>query len=85
MNKFNFFVSDRDFRKRLSSDIQHKLRVLMKCYTIKNFLLNEDQSFSFNKSHKIKGIRIDDEKMYNGIYEFEFIDEKHIKIILTVF
>ena len=64
MNKFNFFVSDRDFRKRLSSDIQHKLRVLMKCYTIKNFLLNEDQSFSFNKNN------------FDGILIFHINDKK---------
>ena len=64
-----FQISKREAEKRLSSTLQHKLRVVMKCYTVTNFSINEDSNtFSFNKTHRIRGIVIKDNKMYVGSY-----------------
>tara|TARA_Y100000389_G_C17413882_1_gene492549 strand:- start:586 stop:864 length:279 start_codon:yes stop_codon:yes gene_type:complete len=64
-----FEVSIREAKKRLSSTLQHKLRVVMKCYTVINFTLNEnDRTFSFNKTNRIRGIVIKDSKTYAGSY-----------------
>jgi hypothetical protein len=64
-----FEISTREAVKRLSSTLQHKLRVVMKCYTITNFTLNEEErTFSFNKTNRIRGIVVKDSKTYVGSY-----------------
>ena len=64
-----FQISKREAEKRLSSTLQHKLRVVMKCYTVTNFSINEESNtFSFNKTNRIRGIVIKDKKMYVGSY-----------------
>jgi hypothetical protein len=65
----SFQISKREAEKRLSSTLQHKLRVVMKCYTITDFSINEDNNaFSFNKTNRIRGIVIKDKKKYLGTY-----------------
>lgn len=72
----SFEISKREAEKRLSSTIQHKLRVVLKCYTITNFIINQEQnSFSFNKTNRIRGIVIKDKNLYHG----SFILEKKIE------
>lgn len=67
-----FEISTREAEKRLSSTIQHKLRVVLKCYTITNFFLNQEQnSFSFNKTNRIRGIVIKDKNLYQGSFILE--------------
>lgn len=71
----SFQISKRDAEKRLSSTLQHKLRVVMKCYTITNFSINEElNSFSFNKTNRIRGIVVKDKKTYSGTYSL-FLNE----------
>lgn len=42
----------------------------MKCYTVKNFIINEeDNTFTFNKTNRVRGIVISDKKNYSGSYE----------------
>ena len=64
-----FQISKRKAEKRISSTLQHKLRVVMKCYTVTNFSINEENNtFSFNKTNRIRGIVIKDKKKYLGTY-----------------
>tara|TARA_R110001606_G_scaffold5150_4_gene24145 strand:- start:634 stop:912 length:279 start_codon:yes stop_codon:yes gene_type:complete len=66
----SFQVSTREAEKRLSSTLQHKLRVVMKCYTIINFSISEEScTFSFNKTNRIRGIVVKDKKVYVGTYD----------------
>jgi hypothetical protein len=68
----SFEIPIRSAERRLSSTLQHKLRVVMKCYTITNFQINEnDLTFSFNKTNKIRGITLKDSKDYFGSYYLE--------------
>lgn len=81
----SFKIKKRDFKLRKSSIIQHKLRSLMKCYTIINFDINDDEMiYSFNKSHKINGLRMNDPKCYEGSFEVVDIDSKMITLILKI-
>ena len=80
-----FKIKTRIFKKRKLTTIQHKLRVIMKCYTIVGFDLNDDeQSFSFKKTHKINGLKMDDPKKYFGRFEVEEFDEENINLKLIV-
>lgn len=80
-----FVIKNKEFKSRKASTIQHKLRVLMKCYTIVNFDLDDDlQTFSFMKTHKINGLKMSDPKEYFGKFELhESVDDNIIlKLIL---
>jgi hypothetical protein len=73
-----FKISTREAESRLSSTLQHKLRIVLKCYTITNFFINQEQnSFSFNKTNRIRGIVIKDKNNYQG----SFILEKSKQLI----
>ena len=50
----SFQISKREAEKRLSSTLQHKLRVVMKCYTINNFSINEENVEFEHKALSIK-------------------------------
>jgi hypothetical protein len=90
MTSKTFEISEREAKKRLSSTIQHKLRVLMKCYTIRNFEFSEEDvySFNFNKTNKIRGIKIEDSKKYVGSYSLEEIEnpkeDREYKLVVNV-
>ena len=81
-----FKIRTRDYNRKLISVIQHKLRVLMKCYTIRDLKIDPDQqTFFFKKSHRISGITMKDSKEYSGKYEIENIEESdNIYFKLTV-
>lgn len=80
----DFKINKKVFKRRKSSTIQHKLRVIMKCYTIIGLELDdEEQSFTFKKSHKINGLRMDDPKEYSGRFEIEDLDDEiNLKLIV---
>lgn len=57
----------------------------MKCYTIVGFELNDDeQTFTFKKTHKINGLRMDDPKEYSGRFEVGELDDDDINLKLIV-
>jgi hypothetical protein len=87
--KGKFNISTREATSRISSTLQHKLRVVMKCYTIKNFELDEENNaFTFNKTNRIRGIVIKDKKDYSGTYQLikndENIEDKEYKLIISI-
>ena len=80
-----FKVNLKTFRRRKLTLLQHKLRVVMKCYTVNNFLLNElDNSFSFQKTFKKSGIQINDSTVNTGKFEVVEIPESD-EIILKIY
>ena len=81
----DFKINKKTFRKRKLSTLQHKLRVLMKCYTVVNFDLDEEtQSFTFKKTYRINGIKMDDPKDYCGRFEIKDLDEDNINLRIIV-
>jgi hypothetical protein len=80
-----FKINLKTFRRRKLTLLQHKLRVVMKCYTVNNFVLNDvDNSFSFQKSFKKSGIQINDTTVNTGKFETSEIPDSD-EIILKVY
>lgn len=85
MNSKAFIVKRDEFERRKKTLIQHKLRVVLKCYTVFNFVLNEENDrFTFNKSYKIQGRRLEDPNPLEGFFETEELNEESIKMKITV-
>lgn len=81
----DFNISKKIFRRRKLSTIQHKLRVLMKCYTVINFEIDdENQTFTFKKTHKINGLKMKDPKEYSGRFEVEDLDGESVNLRLII-
>ncbi len=79
-----FKIDKTSFRKRKLTLLQHKLRVVMKCYTIHNFLINdENNSFSFQKTFKKSGIQIIDSTINTGRFNIIELDDTN-EIILQI-
>jgi hypothetical protein len=73
------------FQRRKKTTIQHKLRVVMNCYTIRDFELNEENcTFTFKKNYKINGLRIEDKKTLTGNYQLEELENEKCKITIMV-
>lgn len=80
-----FKVKLKTFRRRKLTLLQHKLRVVMKCYTVNSFTLNDtNNSFSFKKTYKKMGVTINDAVINTG--KFEIIETSDPEeIILKVY
>jgi len=86
MNSREFIYDIKKFNKRKLSELQHKIRTVLKCYTVVDFRLNEDDNtFSFKKNYMIRGVRMEDNKESRGNYTYEELDETKCKIIITIF
>jgi len=82
----SFIIKKRDFERKPITIFQHKLRTLMKCYTIRDLLLDEiNYTITFKKSHKINGLKMEDPKEYVGRYEvLDTENEKEITLKLMI-
>lgn len=58
----------------------------MKCYTVNNFILNDqNNTFTFQKSFKKSGIQINDETINTGGYQItEILDSEDIRLKVYV-
>ena len=67
------FILDRiSLENRLAPVISKKLRILMRCYTIRDLIINDiDKSLTFKKSHKIGGLQMTDPVEYKGRFTIE--------------
>lgn len=80
-----FIIEKKLFLRRKLTILQHKLRVVMKCYTVVNFQLNDNENkFSFQKSYRINKIRIDDSNINTGGYSIEDIPTTD-KVLLKIY
>ena len=79
----SFDVNPQEFSRRGRTMIQHKLRVLLKCYTVYDFTMDEDsKTFNFKKSIRRNGVKRNDPKPLSGRFELENINKD--KSILTL-
>ena len=80
-----FIFNSIKFNRRKKTTIQHKLRVVMNCYTVSDFELNEtDNTFSFRKNYRINGKRLEDKKILTGHFVVEDAGNEQYKITITV-
>lgn len=77
MTSKDFIVKEEDFNKKKKTIIQHKIRTMLKCYTVQDFNLLEDtQTFSFRQTFRINGVQVVMKKVIEGRYEFNhFFDD----------
>ena len=81
----SFNIKTEEFNRRGRSMIQHKLRVLLKCYTVYDFSMNEDdKTFEFKRSVRRNGVKRNDPRQLDGKYELTIIDEETTKLTLWV-
>ena len=85
MTQQSFLIEEKEYEKRLATLLQHKLRIVVRCYTILNLEIDYDNhTFNFSKSHWIKGFRMDDPKTYNGKYVANKQDGGKIELTIYV-
>ena len=84
MTSRDFIIDSKRFDRRVLTEIQHKLRTLLKCYTITGFEMLDEGNFKFKKSHMIRGSRLDDPKEYAGFYVVEKADDDKYRLTLSV-
>mgnify|MGYP003392277791 FL=1 len=86
---YQYIIEKDKFDKRLLSELQHKIRVPLKCYTVSEFKLNEDNSFEFKKTNRkmIGGnkITITDKKVHHGSFLKEELSDTIYRITLTFY
>lgn len=77
MTTKDFIVSEEDFNNKKRTIIQHKIRTMLKCYTVQDFNLSEEtKTFTFRQTFRINGIQVVMKKIVEGRYEFSnFLDE----------
>lgn len=84
-----FDISIREAERRLSTTLQHKLRIVLRCYTIVNFTLNlENNSFTFNKTNRVRGITLKDSKVFSGTFTLNkyptLPEKKEYNLVITL-
>jgi hypothetical protein len=77
MTTRDFIIMEEDFHKKKKTIIQHKIRTMLKCYTVQDFNLSEEsQTFTFRQTFRVNGVQVAMKKVIEGKYEFShFIDE----------
>lgn len=86
---YQFTIAKKKFDHRTLTELQHKIRVPLKCYTITEFKMNDDQTFSFKKTVRklISGnkITIIDKAVHHGSYAKEDFNEENYRITVTFY
>lgn len=72
MTSRNFIILLDDYNKKKKTIIQHKIRTLLKCYTVQGFNLNEQtNSFTFKQTKMVNGMKMVSSKVLEGKFETE--------------
>jgi hypothetical protein len=81
-----FKISLKTFRRRKLTFLQQKLKTVMKCYTVQNFVLNDSENtFTFSKTYKKNGVIINSDSTTSGGFSiFEIPDSEDIIVKIYV-
>jgi len=80
-----FTIKKADFIKRKLTIIQRKLRLVMKCYSIRDFEVDEfEKKYKFKITRKINGVKLESKKQFEGTYEIDEVDEDRLSLRLKV-
>lgn len=86
---YEYIVEKEVFDRRTLTQLQHKLRVALKCYTIQEFKMvdNQDQSdyFEFKITYRKNKIQFGENKFHHGSFTKEQIDDSKYKITIYVY
>jgi hypothetical protein len=89
MTSRDFTITTEDYNNKKKTIIQHKVRTLLKCYTVQDFNLDEQtKSFTFKKTYRVNGVHIVSDRVLEGKYDTESIGLKdgkeYLKLVLSV-
>jgi hypothetical protein len=84
MTTREFIFHPRKLENSLKTVLRAKIMTTAKCFSITDMVVNDDMTFTFKKSHKIRGVKLDDPNLHSGKYEIEPIDEENSKLIVTI-
>ncbi len=80
-------VEKKIFDRRTRTQLQHKLRVALKCYTITSFEIIPHESiinyFEFKISYRKNRIQFSEDKIHHGSFTKEEFDE--LKYTVTIY
>lgn len=85
MISYTFKIEKEKFERRKLTEIQHKLRVALKCYTVKDFKLSSDSNeYEFIKTMRLNKIQVVSPNVLKGNYVIEDLDDTMCKVTLNV-
>lgn len=82
----HFLVKIKDFRKKKLTLLKHKIRVVIKCYTVYNFCFNEsNNTFTFQKTYRKYKIKFTDNSISTGGIEIINLENNDKEIMLKIY
>ena len=89
MTSRDFVITVDEYNKKKKTIIQHKIRTLLKCYTVQDFNLSEEtKSFTFRQTFRINGLQMVSPKFLTGKFDTEnigIVDGKDLlKLTLSI-
>jgi hypothetical protein len=86
---YEYVVEKELFDRRTLTQLQHKLRVALKCYTIKDFRMTEREdvsdSFEFKITYRKNKIQFGEDKLHHGSYTKEDAGDLNYKVTIYVY
>lgn len=86
---YEYIVEKDLFDRRILTQLQHKLRVALKCYTIKDFKMSNDidqpNNFDFKITYRKNKIQFGEDKIHHGSYTKEDLGDNKYKITIYVY
>jgi hypothetical protein len=86
---YEYVVEQGLFDRRTLTQLQHKLRVALKCYTVIDFKMVESQEyanhFEFKITYRKNKIQFGEDKFHHGSYIKEDIGNSNYKITIYVY
>lgn len=77
------------FDRRILTQLQHKLRVALKCYTVVEFKMVENPEtpnyFQFKITYRKNKIQFGENKIHHGSFSKEDIDESKYLVTINVY
>lgn len=88
MIKFKFDIEKERFDRRVLTEIQHKLRVALKCYTVKEFKMFQEGIYSFFSTRRMtpsKKIMVNNHVQYAKYDKIDSpTDQKKYEVCLSI-
>lgn len=86
---YQYEVDKSLFEKRVLTQMQHKLRVALKCYTVVDFKMVDNPEipnyFEFKITYRKNKIQFGENKLHHGSYSKEELDDSRYLITIHVY
>lgn len=87
VNPYKYEIEKDVFDRRTLTQLQHKLRVALKCYTVTDFRMTENEQtpnyFEFKITYRKNKIQFGEDKIHHGSFTKEEIGNS--KYLITIY